>query len=225
MGFKHFYSPSTCCYCNTEIAKPGLCRRCQSGLTQLSNERRCRRCFSLKKLNSECFFCNSRIVFFDSCESLYKLDKVGQSILNKLKFQNERFISDLFIDEVVEKITSFGKFQQIGWISSGKLAYRSRPYQPVADVAKAVGEKLKIPVSADLTKVKNRKQSGADYQSRFFDLPQSLRLTESPKQISYYVLLDDVVTTGATVNESARLLKRSGVKEVHVISLFQRERE
>ncbi|MBW7856856.1 MAG: ComF family protein [Leptonema sp. (in: Bacteria)] len=145
--------------------------------------------------------------------------------MSKLKFQNERFISDLFIDQVAENVSSFGKFEQIGWISSGKLAHRSRPYQPVADVAKAVGKKLKIPVSADITKIKNRKQSGANYQSRFFDLPQSLRLTESPKQITYYLLLEDVVTTGATANESARLLKQSGIKEVHVISLFQRERE
>jgi len=115
--------------------------------------------------------------------------------------------------------------ERIGWISSGRLSHQTRPYQPMADLVRAVAASLKIGYGGDIVKTKQGKQSAARYEGRFFDIPRSLRLTTSFHRVDYYLLLEDIFTTGATANESARLLKKAGVKEVHILSLFQRQRD
>ncbi len=89
----------------------------------------------------------------------------------------------------------------------------------------AVADRMGIACGADIIKMKRGKQASARYEDRFFDLPRSLRLTASFQKVDHYLLLEDIFTTGATANETARRLKRAGVKEVHVISLFQRQRD
>jgi predicted amidophosphoribosyltransferase len=48
----------------------------------------------------------------------------------------------------------------------------------------------------------------------------SLGLTIEFHPINKYLLIEDTTTTGATINEAARLLKEAGVKEVIVLSIF-----
>ena len=222
MSLLHLYSPSLCSICEIEIENTGLCPSCRLHLQRLDGQGRCATCFS--RLDDGCSFCSSRNVFFDTYRALYALDETTAPLIRKLKFENERWLIRLFTDAICDVMSSM-QVRRIGWISSGKLAHRIRPYQPVADLAQYASKRAGVACGADIMKIKRAKQSAARYENRFFDLPRSLRLTASFEKVDHYLLLEDIFTTGATANESARLLKRAGVKEVHVISLFQRQRD
>lgn len=224
MSLLHLYSPSLCPVCETEIESPGLCSSCRDQLQRLNGAGRCATCFSMLDDRLECPFCSTRHVFFNTYRALYALDEKSAPLVHKLKFENERWLIRMFTDAVCDLISSM-QVQRIGYISSGKLAHRTRPYQPLADLVKSVSAKTGISGGSDIMKIRRAKQSMARYENRFFDIPLSLRLTASFEKVDYYLLLEDIFTTGATANESARLLKRAGVKEVHVISLFQRQRD
>jgi len=97
----------------------------------------------------------------------------------------------------------------------------SRGYNQAGVLAHLVGRKLGVPVRHDLiTKVREPKQqktlsrSGRqqNIQRAFRIERQVLRSLTSPAH--HIVLMDDVITTGSTLNQLARQLRSSGVERV-----------
>ncbi len=76
---------------------------------------------------------------------------------------------------------------------------------------------LGIPLALDLCERwrATAAHSALDASSRKRDIRSAFRLTSVP-EYSYLVLLDDVITTGSTVAELARVFKRAGVRRVEV---------
>lgn len=91
-----------------------------------------------------------------------------------------------------------------------------------------VSEKLTLPLLDDLL-LKTRDtppQSLLTREERLKNQKGSFKVNSKYKRIpSRVVLVDDVVTTGATLNECARILKKEGVKEVYVITLARASTE
>lgn len=86
-------------------------------------------------------------------------------------------------------------------------------------VSKMLGKPL---VQALVHKGKTMQKSIKDYDARFenarksYDLPKENKVQIKGKSV---ILLDDVVTTGATVTRCAHLLKRAGATRIHVLCL------
>lgn len=110
------------------------------------------------------------------------------------------------------------------FISSGRHSLHIRTYQPVYDLYRHVSKALDRSGGAFLRKKKLHKQSSERYSNRFFQIHDSFQLTEQFILYPYYLLLEDIFTTGATANEAARTLKKSGATRVYVLSMFYRER-
>jgi ComF family protein len=99
----------------------------------------------------------------------------------------------------------------------GSRRYRSRGYNQAHEIARAISRELAVPVRADLIqrvretseqvglkrKVRRRNVRGA------FVVSKELNATR-------VAIVDDVVTTGSTVNEIARVLRRAGAEHVEV---------
>lgn len=95
--------------------------------------------------------------------------------------------------------------------------YRQRGFNQAIEIARVVGKQLQIPLALDAC-VRHR------------DTPQQTRLTNKqrrrniknafslvkPLAAQHVVIIDDVMTTGATANELASVLKKSGVQRVDV---------
>lgn len=97
----------------------------------------------------------------------------------------------------------------------------SREFNQSALLAKYVGEQISVPVIPDaLLKTRNtRPQSNTDGRSErlkniknAFEVMQDVRGKE-------LVLVDDVITTGATIKECARVLMKAGAARVTVLAL------
>ncbi|MCB1139185.1 MAG: hypothetical protein KDK23_10540 [Leptospiraceae bacterium] len=104
-------------------------------------------------------------------------------------------------------------------ISSGSSAASIRNYQPVQDLARGLEEK-NLKACSVLRKSVARKQSGENRKNRFFQVRNSIQLTEEYRVAHYYVILEDLFTTGATANEASRILKKRSAAPVFVLSLF-----
>lgn len=109
-------------------------------------------------------------------------------------------------------------FDLLTWVPISALRKFTRGYDQVELLASAVGAELEMEAIPLLTKVRhNRPQSGitGDAQRRA-NVLGAYRVT-NPELLKdkKILLLDDIITTGATVSECARMLLTAGAKEVH----------
>jgi len=100
--------------------------------------------------------------------------------------------------------------------------YRDRGFNQSLELAKIVGEQLNIPVSFMLMKKRAAKMVGLTREERsravtgLYDIVPSRRKLVKGK---YVVLVDDVITTGFTASECAKVLRKYGAYKVDVLGL------
>ena len=113
-------------------------------------------------------------------------------------------------------------FDVLTWVPVSRLRRLRRGYDQTELLARAVGRELDmIPVAA-IRKIRhNRQQSRiADPSHRRANVLGAYRVTD-PDIIrgKRVLLLDDILTTGATASEAGRVLLTAGAKEVHCAAL------
>ena len=111
-----------------------------------------------------------------------------------------------------------GDYDLISWVPVSRLRKLRRGYDQVELLAKAVGAELGVEPVKCLLKIRHTSpQSRLSGQAqRRANVLGAYRVLE-PEQIvgKRILLLDDVITTGATVGECARVLLTAGAREVH----------
>jgi len=109
-------------------------------------------------------------------------------------------------------------FDVLTWIPVSRLRKFRRGYDQVELLARAVGKELGVQPVPVLRKIRhNRQQSRiSDDAKRRANVLGVYRVMD-PDAIrdKRVLLLDDILTTGATVGEAARLLKTEGAKNVY----------
>ncbi len=113
-------------------------------------------------------------------------------------------------------------FDLLTWAPISASRKAKRGYDQVQLFGKAVGKELNLPLTRTLKKIRNTpSQSGlATTAERRANVLGAYRVT-APGIVrgKRILLLDDVITTGATVSECARMLLTAGAKEVYCVAL------
>ena len=148
----------------------------------------------------------------------YYRDNVKKSI-QRYKFRNARSYADAYGRFLALRIQQMQvDFDCITWVPVSFRRKFQRGYDQVELLAKAVGRELDIPVIPTLKKLrhtpaqsglKDSSQRRANVLGAYGVLPSC---QPSGKTI---LLLDDVITTGATASECAKALVSSGAKEIY----------
>ncbi len=94
--------------------------------------------------------------------------------------------------------------------------YRTRGFNQAADIAQWLGDELGIPVAHNLCQRRrmHAPQASLGRRQRLRNLSGSFRLRNVPP--AHVAVVDDVMTTGATVSALARLLLAGGARQVDV---------
>jgi len=100
---------------------------------------------------------------------------------------------------------------------------RKRGYNHAALLARGIGDKLGIKVTEELIRTrKTKSQFLLKKEEREENLLDAFALKNDAEKVlrnATIFLIDDLVTTGATVKEAAKVLKKAGVKEVYGLTL------
>jgi ComF family protein len=94
-----------------------------------------------------------------------------------------------------------------------------RGHQPARDLASALGERWGLPVACLLTRTRTvARQTGLPRSERRRNMRGAFAAATAdvPERV---VVVDDVYTTGATVDAAAAALRAAGAAEVHVVTL------
>ena len=104
-------------------------------------------------------------------------------------------------------------------IPSRKSATRLRGREFIAEMALPASQKLKIPIHSPLIHARRvRDQSGLDLRQRRNNLEGAFVVERVDGLYGNAVLVDDLVTTGATLLEAARALRYAGIQVIGAVT-------
>ncbi len=132
----------------------------------------------------------------------------------------------LGIEQLIQCLADNLQMQSFDWLIPvpyywGKLMLRG--HNPVRELSKKLSQQLNTPILDAIKRIKpGHSQQGLSRQQRLSNLKQLFTLTEKCKtqlQHKNILLVDDVLTTGATCNHISKLLKVAGAHSVTVACL------
>ncbi len=213
--------PPTCLLCgNKGFKSHDLCDICYQRL--LRNKRSCYRCAEIFESNvstpSLCGHCISTPPAFDETYAPFVYQAEMRHLVTQLKFgghtKNARLLG-LLLAEHLKQTAQLPEL--IIPVPLYKKRYRERGFNQALEIAKTVGKSLNIPL--DMTSCHRMHdtphQIGLTALQRRKNLEKAFTLIK-PIKAQHVAILDDVMTTGSTVNELASLLKKSGIERVDV---------
>ncbi len=195
---------------------PAKCILCKKILDQDETDL-CRRCRVEAPEHSQK---NLKLQFLDSWAAVwYYEDNVRQSLL-RYKFHNARSYAPAYGRLLAMRLRREYPqgFDILTWVPVSSLRKLRRGYDQVELLAKYVARELDMVPTATLVKRRhNRKQSGiVGYAQRKANVLGAYRCVHPEVfQGKCVMLLDDILTTGATAGECARILLTAGASEVH----------
>lgn len=211
----------TCCLCGgTNPGDACICAGCDDDLPHISTA--CDVCGIPLLENGICGYCLRHKHLADSIISAYSYRYPLTQLIRQGKYRGEIRVLNSLTYGLAEKIQSTVQVMPEVMIPVPLHRWRvfNRGYNQSLEICRLLSRKLDIPYNP-----------GIIYRHRstppMFDLSPAQRrrnIRDSfrlPEPVNYHsvAIIDDVVTSGATVNELARQLKRAGVRHVQAWSL------
>lgn len=217
--------PRRCPVCH-DIAVPGgsrICNVCREKLKPITGPR-CFRCSKpLKREEQEyCKDCR-KTRLFDQGIGIFPYGSVLQESLFKLKYGKRQeygsFYGQIAAVYSREIIRNWG-VEIIIPIPLHRKRMEKRGYNQAELIAEALGKTLCIPVDSRLMKrkVNTRPQKELDYRERKQNMKNAF-LLKGENRYRRILLVDDIYTTGSTIEAAAELLKRNGAENVFFLTI------
>lgn len=199
---------------------PPKCVLCATVLTKNQTDF----CPACRKNAPECEKSNFRFSFLAGWTAVWYYKDMVQGSLLRYKFRGRRHYATAYGRKLAMKLLADGPkdFDILTFVPIAPLRKASRGYDQVALLAKAVGKELGIKSFRTLRKIRNTPpQSGIIDPARRRANVLGAYKAVSPQLIrgKRILLLDDIITTGATASECARVLLTAGAKEVYCAAL------
>ncbi len=161
-----------------------------------------------------------KLPFLDSFAAVWYYEGNVRGSLLRYKFYNARVYSVSYGRILAMRLLREYPegFDILTWVPVSRLRRLRRGYDQVELLAKAVGAELGLPPVPTLKKIRNNRPQSRmkDPAARKANVLGAYRVLETADvKGKRVVLLDDILTTGATAGECARMLRMAGAREVH----------
>lgn len=224
-----FIYPLKCIVCNLsipleEINNEFLCSRCLAKIRFIMPPL-CQKCGKPSNSNI-CFECNTKHnIFFDRAFSIAVYEDVWKELIHLFKYNNNDYL-DGFLASFLTKLIYENPFlKESDLIIPVPLYWQDRlkrGYNQTYLLACQISRNTDIPVCVEkLIKYKKTpSQTKLSRRERINNIKGIFKLKNHKiLENKKIILIDDVFTTGSTVNECARMLREAKAKCVNVITL------
>jgi ComF family protein len=219
-GFTDLFFPKFCVVCKKPIVHQDnhICEECLKSIN-ISTDR-CPVCSGSLE-NGECVFCSERKVYIDRNICCFDYEGVIKKLMAGYKFSGYKRISKVFGSLFYNSVNDFPKGDIITSVPMTKKKIWKRGYNQSEIFAKELGKLYKLKYLKLLSESKEALvQRELNFTERFFNiLGRYTVLNKSHILGKSIILADDVFTTGATINECARVLKEAGADKVFSVTI------
>jgi ComF family protein len=172
-----------------------------------------------------CSNCADREVHFECAVAAYLSRGVVRDFIHAFKYNGHlhlrRPLADWLAQTLDDPRISSRPFDAFVPVPLHHIRFREREFNQAAELATLVSQRSRIPVLHALKRTRyTSTQTKLDRAERMENLRGAFRVRHNARvKERHFVLVDDVFTTGSTVEECSRVLLRAGAASVRVITV------
>lgn len=224
-GLTQLLYPLRCPVCDGIVIPAGekICLECLNKLKLLTPPW-CMKCGKKLALEGEfCSDCRRKEHRFARGRALYEYESAAPAIY-RFKYGGRREYADFFGEQTAEYLGGF--IRDVGPdalipIPLHRRRKIERGYNQAQLLAERTGKYLGVPVRSDIL-VRKKNTSPLKYQNpeeRQNNLKKAFNIAQNDVKLKRVILVDDIYTTGSTMDEAAWTLREGGVEDVFFIAL------
>ncbi len=246
-SLERFLFPNTCVACDTLVGsnEPDalVCAVCRSRARSVPEG--CARCQQPLPPVGPCRFCEHWTPALDRVRSAVWLGSEARAMIHHLKYRNAAILADVVADVIVKHVPQPGLGWLVP-VPVGRKRLRDRGYNQAELVAKALGIRWELPVATRALRRsrETKSQTALTPEARLANVAGAFEAHGPPKRLGQTVrtpvdshrigrsdvrtpgrlregiavLIDDVMTTGATLNAAANALAGAGWPEIAAVT-------
>jgi len=217
--------PRRCPICDG-IVKPGtlIHPECEIKLNPITKSY-CMKCGKPLKdsTNEYCFDCKKSSHIYERGRVAYTYEGVAPAVY-RLKYNGRQEYADYLGSKMGELLRS----DIVSWnadaiipVPISKKRLRKRGYNQAELLAKAMGKTLNIPVFSNLVSrvIDTAPMKLLNPLERQNNLKKAFKIDVDVVKLNTIIIVDDIYTTGTTIDTVARVLRENGVRSVYFVTL------
>jgi competence protein ComFC len=218
-----FY-PAACVVCSSEVERTEyLCESCQQRAPRIRAPfcAKCSEPFTGAITQTfACANCEHRTLHFDSAVAVYRSRGLVRKLVHEFKYGHHRHLRHPLAAWLGETLSDSRlrerHFDLLVPVPLHPARERERGFNQAALLAELLAQRANLPIRPILERIRyTTTQTAYDRSERMENLRDAFRLRKNRDVRGLHVLLiDDVLTTGSTLSECARMLKRGGALSV-----------
>lgn len=220
-----FPSDVSCYNCNDEIVennKYHLCANCLNKIEKIKNP--CIKCGEeLNSFTKYCNNCKETKRYFNKVVSVAVYNGVAKDLVYKFKFGKEEYVADTIFPFMLDLFneTKFKDIDLILCVPLSKERLKTRGFNQSQILAEKLSKETGILFDNNVIvrKINTHTQTNLNKFERRKNLDNVFEVVNNVDiKDKNILIIDDVITTGSTLNEMAKLLKKNKAKKVYGIT-------
>ncbi len=213
------YAPFVCLGCGVEADRL-VCVSCTSAVPPVPS--RCYRCKAVSRDFAVCEQCRANTSLRHLYVAVQYQEGLSKELLHAAKY--ERAIRGL--DEIAEWMTPLllgvPRDAVLVHVPTATRRVRQRGYDQAGYITRILARLLERPQACYLARLGQEHQVGSGRTERLRHLRGGFRVLKADEVVGKHILLvDDVITTGATLETAARVLRKAGARQVDAVVFAQ----
>jgi ComF family protein len=226
--------PSHCCACDQIISKEGIfCQECWTKLRFITDPK-CPICshpfeVTIAGMQPWCGSCLTKRPSYNKAVVALRYDGVIAKVISDFKYRDQTFLAEKLATLLWNRASSqIGAFDLVVAVPMHQQKLRQRKFNQVVLLGKKLAKKsgakffpnllLKVKDTAPQASLKQRERR-KNLKRAFLVNPKFRDEIASEIKGKKILLIDDVITTGATIESCAKELKRRGAAKIVVLAI------
>lgn len=186
---------------------------------------------ALAPVPSRCYRCNAQTKDFKTCSRCRRAsrlkhvwirtnyDQLARQLVHRYKFEHARAGAKDIAGQIVQNLPYFDDAILVP-VPTATSRVRQRGFDHTELLVRELSHLLDLDKQTILRRLGQSRQVGTKRQQRIKQVAGSFQPIK-PVEGKKILLVDDVLTTGATLEEAARILKQAGAKQVDAVVFAQ----
>lgn len=173
--------------------------------------------------NDYCDYCRSRNYDFDEARAVFEYDASTRGTILGIKYSNQKYLAKIFARLMLDVLNEWNvKPDILVPVPITDSRRKERGYNQAELIANELANLTGLPV---ITKIVSRKndskiQKGLSMKDRFENMKGAFEVDRRYiLKFKKVLIIDDVFTTGATVSELSRTIRKTGPDRVYVLTV------